>query len=62
MCSPKKKSRKQTNDSNKRGDYRKFDEFSNQMRDLLIESHAQEKSSLMLLQTMEAASEASSKI
>ena len=40
MCSPKKKSWKQTNDSNKRGDYRKFDEFSNQMRDLVIKSHA----------------------
>jgi hypothetical protein len=40
MCSPKKKSRKRTNDSNKRGDYRKFDEFSNQMRDSVIESHA----------------------
>ncbi len=38
MCSPKKKSRKRTNDSNKRGDYWKFDEFSNQMRDLVIES------------------------
>jgi hypothetical protein len=28
------------NDSKKRGDYRKFDEFSNQMRDSVIESHA----------------------
>ena len=40
MCSPKKKSGKRTNDSNKREDYRKFDEFSNQMRDSVIESHA----------------------
>jgi hypothetical protein len=40
MCSPKKKSRKRTYDYNKRGDYRKFDEFSNQMRDSVIESHA----------------------
>jgi len=40
MCSPKKKIRKQTNDSNKRGDYQKFDEFSSQIRDPVIESYA----------------------
>jgi hypothetical protein len=40
MCLPKKKIRKRTNDSNKRGDYWKFDEFSIQTRDLVIESHA----------------------
>ena len=40
MCSPKKKSHKQMNDSNKRGDYQKFDEFSSQIRDPVIESYA----------------------
>ena len=40
MCSPKKKSRKRAIDSNKRGDYQKFDEFSSQIRDPVIESYA----------------------
>jgi len=32
--------RKRKNDSNKRGEYRKFDDFSSQMRDSVIESYA----------------------
>ena len=33
--------RKRKNDSNKRGEYRKFDDFSSQMRDSLIQSYAE---------------------
>ena len=33
--------RKRKNDSNKRGEYRKFDDFSSQMRDSLIQSCAE---------------------
>ena len=32
--------RKRKNDSNKRGEYRKFNDFSSQMRDSVIESYA----------------------
>ncbi len=41
MCSSNKKSRKQKNDSNKRGEYRKFDEVSSQMREAVIKSYAE---------------------
>jgi hypothetical protein len=40
MCSSNKKSRKQKNDLNKRGEYPKFDEVSSQMREAVIKSYA----------------------
>ena len=40
MHSSRENSRKRKNDSDKRGEYRKFDEFSSQMRDSVIESYA----------------------
>jgi hypothetical protein len=61
MCSPKKKSRKRAIDSNKRGDYQKFDEFSSQISDPVIESYAK-KVIALLLRTMEAASEVVKKL
>jgi hypothetical protein len=39
MCSSKKKIRKQKNDSNRRGEYRKFDEVSRKMRESVIKSY-----------------------
>jgi hypothetical protein len=36
MCSSKKKSHKQKNDSNRRGEYWKFDEVSSEMRESVI--------------------------
>jgi hypothetical protein len=42
MCSTKKKSLKQKNDSNRGGgEYRKFDEFSSQIREPVIKSYAE---------------------
>ena len=60
MSLSKKISCKQTNDSNKRGEYWKFDEFSIQIRDPAIKSY-KKKSLLMLLQMVEAAVQASAK-
>ncbi len=41
MHSSRENSRKRKNDSDKRGEYRKFDKASSQMRDTLIESCAE---------------------
>lgn len=41
MRSPKKKSRKQKNDPNKRGEFRKFGDVSNQIREPVIKSMAE---------------------
>ncbi len=40
MCLSKKKSCKQKNDSNRRGEHRKFDEVSSKMREFVIKSYA----------------------
>ena len=39
MCSSKKKSRKQKNDLNRRGEYQKFDEVSSKMKESVINSY-----------------------
>ena len=54
-------SRKRAIDSNIREDYQKFDEFSSQIRDPVIESYAK-KVIALLLRTMEAVNEVVKKL
>jgi hypothetical protein len=61
MHSSGENGRKRKDNSDKKGEYQKFDEFSSRMRDSVIKLYAK-KSLLMLLLTMEASNDASSKI